>query len=132
MKLLTAAQLDNYNPRKDKTISIRFITQEKTPAEVAEIHGMIDTFGYLMFKAEEQLTKEEIESLEHLDTDLYDNPKTQSQRLRGVLYKVWEQYRNNIDSRKNYVDKIKALDFKDFYKQETEKIIQHYKNKLQD
>jgi hypothetical protein len=49
--------------------------------------------------------------------DIYDNRKTQSQRLRGVLYKVWEQGTQD-------------LDFKTYYKQKTEEIIQHYKNKL--
>jgi hypothetical protein len=118
MKLLTAAQLDNYSPRKDKTISIRFITQEKSPSEVMEIHSMIDTFGYLYFKAEEQLSKGELEHLDVLDTDLFDNGKTQSQRIRNVLYRNWEQ--NNVGYK----------EFKDYYKQKTEEIISHYKSKL--
>lgn len=118
MKLLTAVQFDGYSPKKDKTISLRFITQEKTPSEVMEIHSMLDSFGYLFFKSEEQLTNKEIEEIDHLDTDLYDNAKTQSQRMRNVFHVLWGQ--DNKGFKK----------FKDFYKSETEKIIQHYKNKL--
>jgi hypothetical protein len=118
MKILTSCQLYGYRPKKDKSLSLTFITGEKTPAQVMEIHGLLDSFGYLVFKAEEQLTKEEIESLDSLDSDLYDNPKTQSQRLRNVLYKLHEQDNQGIP------------EFKDFYKHETERIITHYKNKL--
>jgi len=118
MKLLTAAILDGYSPRKDKSIGLRFVTQEKTSGEVADIHSMLESFGYLYFRAEEKLSKDEIEALDKLDTDLYDQPKTQSQRLRNTLYMVWQQE--------------KVGEFKDFYKNETERIIQHYKNKLEE
>ena len=118
MKLLTAALLEGYSPRKDKTVTIRFSTQEKTPGQVAEIHEMLDTFGYLYFKPEEQLTKSEIAEIDDLDTDLYDNAKTQSQRLRNVLYKNWEQDDKGHEK------------FKEYYKFQTEIIISHFKDKL--
>jgi hypothetical protein len=118
MKLITAAQLDGYSPRKDKCVTLRFITQEKSPEEIMHIHQMLDGFGYLYFRAEEQLSKEEIDELDALETDLYDQPKTQSQRIRGVLFKMWEQ------DNKGYSQ------FKDFYKHHTEKIIEWLKKKL--
>lgn len=118
MKILKGAQLYMYRPRKDKTVSITFITQEQTPEEVMYIHTMLDTFGYLLFKAEETLTKEEINEIDTLDTELYDNPKTQAQRLRAVLYRNFEQ------------DAEGFQEFKEFYKNKTEQIIQHYKDKL--
>ena len=118
MKLLTASQLVGYNRKRDKSISLRFETQEKTSNEIAFIDSLLDTFGYLYFKAQETLTDEEIKELDNLDTDLYDNPKTQSQRLRNVLFKYHEQMNTDIS-------------FKDFYKLETDKIINHYKKKLE-
>ena len=86
MKLITAAQLDSYNPRKDKSITLRFITCEKSPNDIAEIHSMLDHYGYLYFKAEEQLTKAEIKQIDNIKTDL-DQGRTQSERLRGVLFR---------------------------------------------
>ena len=120
MKLITPGQLVGYSPKKDKSITLRFETGEKTPGQVMDIHSMLDMFGYLYFKPEAQLTKDEILELDNLDTDLYDNPKTQSQRLRNVLYMNWKL------ENKGYAE------FKDYYKNETEKIIQHYKDKLPD
>ena len=116
--LLTAAQIVGYNRKTDKSVSLRFETQEKSSNEIAIIDSLLDTFGYLYFKPEEILTKEEIEELDSLDTDLFDNPKTQSQRLRNVLFRLHEQI--NIE-----------IDFKTFYKNETNKIIEHYKKKLE-
>ncbi len=117
MKILIPASFDGYAPRKDGSFSLRFVTQEQTPAQVGEIHSMLNKFGYLLFKAESELTKDEIEGLDSLDSDLYDNPKTKSQRLRNVLYKLWEQ------------DKP-GNDFKDFYASKMEQMIIHYKDKL--
>ena len=79
---------------------------------------MLDMFGYLYFKPEETLTKSEIAELDNLDTDLYDNPKTKSQRFRGVLYRNWEANDKGFS------------EFKDYYNSEYEIIITHYKNKL--
>ena len=118
MKILTSAQFDNYSNRKDKSVTLRFITGEKTPEQIAEMHTMLNEYGYLYFKAEETLTDTEIAELDDLDTDLYENPKTQAQRIRGVLYRNWQQ------------DDLGHKEFKAYYKYQTEKIIQHYKDKL--
>jgi len=114
--MIQVAQLDGYSPRKDRTVSIRFVTQELTPAQVMEIHEMLDTFGILYFRAGEKMPQQEIKELDKIDLDLYDQPKSQSQRLRAVLYKLWKQ------------DEVGK--FKDFYKIQTDKIIEHYKTKL--
>ena len=116
MKILTAGQLDGYQRRKDRTVSLRFITQEKSSGEIAQIDSLVDTFGILYFRGQETLNRDEVDELDAIELDLYDEPKSQSQRLRNVLYKVWNE--NPVG------------DFKDYYRKETEKIIQHYMNKL--
>ena len=118
MRIIKSAILDGYRRLKDKSVSLRFITGEIASSEILEIDSLLDSFGYLYFKPESTLTKEEIKELDELDTDLFDNPKTQSQRLRNVLYKVWDTRDTGYK------------DFKDFYKYETERIISHYKDKL--
>jgi hypothetical protein len=120
MKLLKGAHLTSYRPRKDKSFSLTFETQEQEPNEVMLIHSMLDTFGYLYFKSEEQLTKAEIEEIDNLDTDLHDKAKTQSQRLRNTLFVSWK-----------YNDRGFS-EFKDYYKHRTEKIIDLIKKELPD
>ena len=116
--ILCPAQFDNYSNRKDRSVSLRFLTQEMSAEEVANIHGMIDAFGYLYFKAESPLTKSEKDELDALETDLVDNAKTQSKRIRNVLHRLWEQ------------DNDGHKDFKDYYHHKTEKYIQWLKDKL--
>ena len=119
MRILTSAVVDGYSRRKDRSVSLRFVTGEKTSDEIAQIDSLCEQFGYLYFKVEESITPDEVSDLDALDTELYDKPKTQSQRLRNVLFKVWQQAGSN-------------LEFKEWYKQETERIIAHYKTKLDD
>lgn len=82
------------------------------------IDELTDTYGILYFKAGETMEQSELEELESIDLDLYDQPKTQSQRLRNVLYKLWESQGSNGD-------------FKTFYKQKTEQVISHFKNQIE-
>lgn len=117
-RILCAAQLDGYSPRKDRTIGLRFITQEMNALDVANIHSLLDGFGYLYFKSEHALTKSEVEELDALETDLVDNGKTQSKRIRNVLYRLWEQ------------DHEGYTDFKEYYRIKTEQIITWLKSKL--
>jgi len=113
------AILDGYQRRKDRTVSLRFVTQEKSSAEVMDIDSLTNAFGILYFRGEEQLNSDEIEELDKVELDIYDEPKTQSQRLRNVLFILWKQ-----EGEKG--------DFKTFYKQKTEEVIQHFKNKIED
>jgi len=116
-KILCPAILDGYTRRKDRSVSLRFITQEKTSSEIMDIDATLDQFGILYFRGEEKMNTDEIEELDSIDLDVYDEPKSQSQRLRNVLYILWKQ-----DGERG--------DFKKYYKQKTEEIIQHFKNKL--
>ena len=119
MRILTQGILDGYQRRKDRSVSLRFITQEKSSIEVMAIDELVDTFGILYFRAAEEMNKDEVNDLDNIELDLYDKPKTQSQRLRGVLFKLWES-------------QGKQGDFKTFYKQKTESVIEHFKQQIDD
>ena len=117
-KILCPVTLDGYGRRKDRSVTLRFITQEKTSQEIMNIDAMLDRYGILYFRGEEKMNTDEVEELDNIDLDLYDEPKSQSQRLRSVLFILWKQEGGEGD-------------FKKFYKQKTEEIIQHFKNKLE-
>ena len=120
MKILCPAILDGYQRRKDRSVSLRLLTQEQTSQDLMNIDSLLDTFGILYFRAddspEDSVPFEELDSIE---LDLYDKKKTQSQRLRAVLYKLYKQEGGEGE-------------FKDYYKVKTEKIIQHFKSRLED
>lgn len=118
MKITKAAQLISYRRKKDRSVSLTFETQELPSADLSQIDNMSlnADIGILYFRADEKANKEEMEALDSLDIDLYDQPKSLSQRLRNVLAVLAKQ---------------QGLDVKDFYKSEMNKIIEHYKNKIE-
>jgi len=116
MNILRTVVLDRINRKKDKSVSITFITDnEQTSEQFMELDKQLDQRGILYFKPKGLLTTAEADELDNVDIEL--EGKTQSQRLRNVLFVYWQQSNSNID-------------FKQFYKSETEKIIEHYKGKL--
>lgn len=120
-KLLQAAQLTGYRRRKDRTVSVTFTTQEILDIGPIDQMATNESAGILYFRADETMSinRQEIEELDAVELDLYDQPKPQSKRLRAVLYRVWEQHHQH-----------QVPEFKHYYKAETERIIQHYKDKL--
>lgn len=127
-KLVITAGLEGVNSRKDNTMSLRFSTQELTTTEKMKILEAQNGFGILVFKYDnESLTQQEIDELDQIEVDLYDNNKTQSQRIRAVLWRLFEQ-----DELKGHEsEELKKELFKDFYRTKTEQIISHFKTKLE-
>lgn len=115
--LILPVTLDNYNPRKDRTTSLRFITQELTADQVADLHRRIDHFGVLYFKNEQGISDSELKQLEELDVEIYDAPKSLSQRLRSTLYVLWQQQGEQGE-------------FAEFYKTKMNRLIDHFKGQL--
>ena len=116
--ILIAGILEAISTRKDKTLKLVFGTNELTPAEMSDLFNINQQFCYLGLK-NETFTKDETQLIESLKTDL-DNLKTPSQRLRGILFRNFEQ------------DDKGYKDFSTYYTGEMERICEHYKNKLND
>lgn len=115
--LLTGAILSSFQSLKDKTLKLVFETQEPTPELLGSIASLNQSFGYLAFK-KENFTEEEKTLIDNLKTDFEDTGKSQSQRLRGVLFRNFEQNNKGYDV------------FTDYYRAEMERLINHYKKKL--
>lgn len=118
MSILKQAILYSYRPRKDKSLSLTFITQEVTADEVADIHSQQDTFGVLYFKEGESISDAEQQMIDNFKIKTASG-KSHSQRLRSVLYVAYGQSNNE-----------EGLTFEEFYAQRMEKIIQFYLDKL--
>ena len=63
------------------------------------------------------ISKQEIDAVENFTSDFEFSGKPPSQRLRGVLYRVWEQGKQEYD-------------FAIWYEAQLEKIINKYKSTL--
>ncbi|MES2395463.1 MAG: hypothetical protein V4549_05650 [Bacteroidota bacterium] len=115
--IIIPASLDAYRSLKDRTLKITFETQELNAQELLGVAENLGSFGYLAFK-KEPFKEEERKIIEQLETDYNDMGKTPSQRLRGVLYRIWEKDSEGFET------------FVLYYHHHLEKIITHFKSKL--
>lgn len=106
-----SSQLMGIRSMSDGGMGLNFHTQELQPQEKAEVMNFHMQQGWLLFApneiAESDIPKQPAEV----------GQKTPSQRLRAVLYVLWEQLGSKGE-------------FESFYITEMEKYIDHVKNKL--
>ncbi len=116
--LLIPAQLISYSSLKDRTLKIVFESLEPTPEQLTGIALNQQQFGYLAFKIDKFKTIEK-DVINKLESEYQDTGKSKAQRLRAVLYRYFEQEPKGYEV------------FDDFYNHYMEKLINHYKNKLE-
>jgi len=115
--LIIGCILESYRSLKDKTLKITFETQEPSGEQLVQIANLIGRFGFLAFK-EDMFKENEKKLIDTLKSDYDETGKTKSQRLRSVLYVNFEQDNKGYDV------------FDDYYNYNMEKLILHFKNKL--
>lgn len=115
--IMFAAQVEGLRSRKDKTVALTLGTQELNPEKAGEL---FNTNGHLVMcylSIKEHITDDQKEIIDSIEAPTQG--KTPSQRMRNVLYRMWEQ--NN----EGYTDKnLHYLHWMD-------KIIEQLKSKLQ-
>jgi hypothetical protein len=114
--ILIPVIIENISSRKDKTWKIIVGTNEITPQKAGELSQMVNGMAicYISPKGPNQ---SEIDQVDKVNPEF--GGKTQSQRLRNVLYKLFEQ------------DQEGYKDFDSFYRDKTEKFIEFLKAKIQ-
>lgn len=115
--IIIPAIIEGVTTRRDKTLKITIGVNELPPEKAGAILSLQNEFAYIAIKKDD-FGKEELERIETLKADLDDSKKTASQRLRGVLFRVWEQGNTNQS-------------FETYYIGEMERIIKHFKTKIQ-
>jgi len=109
MNLLRQVVLDRSNRRKDKSVSITFITDlEQDSEQFMEIDRLIGERGILYFKSSGSLTQEEVDELDNVDIEV--TGKTKSQQLRNAIYVLWKKSKS-LDTKEefysNWMNKFK-------------------------
>jgi predicted GTPase len=121
MKLLKQCSLDGVTRRKDKSLKISFITSlEQSSNELMEVDKLLDSSGVLYFKQSEGLSTDEITQIDKVVLDK-PNGKTQSERLRNVLYIYCKQKIGKEPTKEQFAE---------FYQKYTEKYITYIKDQL--
>ena len=119
-KLITFnVEVETIQSRKDNTLKIVLGTQELSEGgKLFPLQNKLCTIGIV---ANEALSQEDIEALQASKIKLDDvpNSKSPSQRMRNVLFILWQQNSGGYD------------DFNLFYLNRMDKIIDQIKSKLE-
>lgn len=119
-KLITFnVEVETIQSRKDNTLKIVLGTQELSEGgKLFPLQNKLCTIGIV---ANEALSQEDIEALQASKIKLDDvpNSKSPSQRMRNVLFILWQQNKGGYD------------DFNLFYLNRMDKIIDQIKSKLE-
>lgn len=86
IKVQFQSQIDGISAKKDRTLSIKLGTQEMTADDTSYLFDQMNKIVYVVIAETSQETIEIPEILPEFKGD-----KSPSQRLRGIIYKIWEE-----------------------------------------
>jgi ribosome-associated translation inhibitor RaiA len=125
MSILRQVTLQRAARKSDKSISISFVTSlEETTEAFMEVDRLVNTSGVIYYSEKGTLTQQEKDEIDKVEIEV--EGKTKSQRMKSVLHVLWTQ--RDCSNK----DAINFKPFDQFYADEMERIISHYKDKLED
>jgi hypothetical protein len=106
------AQMTGFQPRKDQSYKLTFETRQLVGEEVALLADHFQQEGWLLYKPNDEIRFSDV------PTETAEvGAKSNSQRLRSVIYIMWEQ-------------QGKPGSFESFYTTVTDRLIELIKSKL--
>lgn len=104
-------------------VNITFNTRtEQTTEELSELDRLFQKDCIIAIKEGDSPFKEvELNDIDSIDTDIYDEKKSQAKSFRNILWLLAKQKLGKEPD---------EIQFNEFYRQEYTKIREHYKNKL--
>lgn len=115
MSLLLSTQLEKFEPRADRSYKLVFGTNELSPEQVGELSALLREIA-VIYISPKGIDKQEIDAVDSINPEF--DGKTQSERIRNLLYLLWKQPETNGGFK----------DFDTFYKNKTEKYIEQLKS----
>ena len=116
--LLFAGEVETVQTRRDKTFKIVIGTPELKPTDAAQLFGLMNKVVAAYLSPKETLNQKEIDQVDKINPEI--GGKTQGQRIRNVLFKLFDQNNEGYQ------------DFDSYYKHHTEVIISHLKSKIKE
>ena len=114
--LILAAQIERVATRKDHTVSVSLGLQEMTPAKAGELMTFGSKLVCVYISPKETITQKELDQIDQLKPEFPG--KSQSQRIRAVLFVAWEKKPDGFK------------EFDGYYKFHTEAFIDLIKSKI--
>lgn len=117
MKIILDGIMEGLRTRADGSVSISFGTQELDSSKAGQLFQLRGGYCKVLF-SNTNITNLEEEAVDAVPVVGTKKPKSPSQRLRAVLYRLHEQSSS-------------TLDFEEYYRVQMEGIIETFKGNLQ-
>ena len=85
---MLAALVENVSTRRDGTIKLTLGTQELSQGKAGELFTMQNKLCAIYLSKKESVPQSVVDMVDQADVDMPG--KTKSQRVRAVLYRIWE------------------------------------------
>ena len=118
--------IDNIRTLADNTVRVSLGTPELSPEIVGNMYGMLKQPGYVVISTM-PISQKQLDAVETATIDREFENKTPSQRLRNVLYVLWEQQQPKEVMPNG---STQYIDFDLFYKRKMNEFIKFIKDKL--
>lgn len=115
--MLLQIQIESVSTRKDKTYKLTLGTQELSPKDAAELFSLNNSLAYC-YISPKRIESDIMNEIDNASVDILDTIKSPSKRLKSVLYLIWHENNEGYE------------DFELFYRNKMEKVIEHFKTKL--
>lgn len=109
--LLLPAIINSIRSLKDGSINISVETQELSPARAGEVFGLRGKLVALYISPKETIPQRDLDQVDSVDVDLPG--KTKSQRIRNVLYRIWELQPDGHKSFESYYNQVQERHIND-------------------
>ena len=119
--------IDKVSTLADGSLRVYLGTPELSNETMVNLFGLIKKPGYVLISTN-TINQDQIDAVEKATINAEFNEKTPSQRLRAVVFKLWEKTQPkqiNGDS-----GEMEYVEFDLFYKRKMNEIINHLKTKL--
>ena len=119
--------IDKVSTLADGSLRIYIGTPELSNETMVNVFSLIKRPGYVLISTN-PLNQNQVDAVEKATINAEFNDKTPSQRLRAVVFKLWEKTQPkqiNGDS-----GEMEYVEFDLFYKRKMNEIINHLKTKL--
>ena len=118
--------VDNIRTLADNSLRVSLGTPELSPETVGNLYSILKQPGFVVLSTQ-PISQKQIDAVEAASSDMEFDTKTPAQRMRGVLYRLWEQ---TSPKEKNEEGTTQYVEFELFYKRKMNEIINHLKSKL--
>ena len=118
--------VDNIRTLADNSLRVSLGTPELSPETVGNLYSILKHPGIVVLSTQ-PISQKQIDAVEAASIDMEFDTKTPAQRMRAVLYRLWEQ---TSPKEKNEEGNTQYVEFELFYKRKMNEIINHLKSKL--